>query len=276
MSDVSIRLKRLFNNGRCLDIAIDHGFFGEVTFLAGIEDMKVAVDTLVAAAPDAIQLTIGQAKLLQNNPYPNKPALVLRTDVANVYGKVIPDHLFSILLGDPVLQAVRLDAAIVVVNLFDLPGRPELKDACIRNIMTLKAQCEHYGMPLMVEPLVMKDASAGGYTSDGDLDKILSLVRQAVELGADVIKADPTDNAADYHHVVKVCGAIPVLVRGGGRVSDEELLSRTAEVLKQGAAGIVYGRNIIAHPKPAKITKALMSMLHDKTSVSEALKIISA
>ena len=276
MSDVSIRLKRLFNNGRCLDIAIDHGFFGEVSFLTGIEDMKSAVDTLVTAAPDAIQLTIGQAKLLQDNPNRNKPAFVLRTDVANVYGKVIPDHLFSILLGDPVLQAVRLDAAIVVVNLLDLPGRPELKDACIRNIMTLKAQCEHYGMPLMVEPLVMKDASAGGYTSDGELEKILPLVRQAVELGADVIKADPTDNAADYHHVVKVCGDIPVLVRGGGRVSDEELLSRTAEVLKQGAAGIVYGRNIIAHPKPAKITKALMSMLHDKTSVSEALKIISA
>lgn len=276
MSDVSIRLKRLFNNGRCLDIAIDHGFFGEVSFLAGIEDMKSAVDTLIAAAPDAIQLTIGQAKLLQNNPYPNKPALVLRTDVANVYGKIIPDHLFSILLGDPVLQAVRLDAAIVVVNLFDLPGRPELKDACIRNIMTLKAQCEHYGMPLMVEPLVMKDASAGGYTSDGDLDKILSLVRQAVELGADVIKADPTDNAADYHHIVKISGVVPVLVRGGGRVGDEELLNRTSEVLKQGAAGIVYGRNIIAHPKPAKITKALMAMLHNQVSVSEALKIISA
>ena len=98
MSDVSIRLKRLFNNGRCFDIAVDHGFFGEGTFLAGIEDMSSAVDTLIEAAPDAIQLTLGQAKLLQRHPNPHKPALVLRTDVANVYGKVIPDHLFSILL----------------------------------------------------------------------------------------------------------------------------------------------------------------------------------
>jgi fructose-bisphosphate aldolase, class I len=103
MSDVSIRLKRLFNNGRCFDIAVDHGFFGEGTFLAGIEDMQAAVNTLITAAPDAIQLTVGQAKLLQNNPNPNKPALVMRTDVANVYGKVIPDHLFSILLEEPVL-----------------------------------------------------------------------------------------------------------------------------------------------------------------------------
>lgn len=275
MSDVSIRLKRLFNSGRCFDIAVDHGFFGEGTFLAGIEEMGAAVNTLIAAAPDAIQLTIGQAKLLQNHPNPHKPALVLRTDVANVYGKVIPDHLFSILLEEPVLQAVRLDAAIVVVNLLDLPGRPELRGACIRNIMTLKAQCEHYGMPLMIEPLVMKDATAGGYTSDGELEKVVALVRQAIELGADVIKADPTDIATDYHHVIQTAGSVPVLVRGGGRVSDEELLNRTAEVLKQGAAGIVYGRNIIAHPKPAKMTQALMAMLHKGTSASDALKIAS-
>ena len=77
MSDVSIRLKRLFNNGRCLDIAIDHGFFGEVSFLTGIEDMKNAVDTLITAAPDAIQLTIGQAKLLQDNPNRNKKLLII-------------------------------------------------------------------------------------------------------------------------------------------------------------------------------------------------------
>ena len=67
-----------------------------------------------------------------------------------------------------------------------------------------------------------------------------------------------------------------MLVRGGGRVSDEELLNRTAEVLKQGAAGIVYGRNIIAHPKPAKMTQALMAMLHKGTSAQDALKIVSA
>ena len=55
----------------------------------------------------------------------------------------------------------------------------------------------------MVEPLVMKDSSAGGYTSDGALEKVVPLVRQAIELVADVIKADPTDSAADYHHVIQ-------------------------------------------------------------------------
>ena len=87
MSDASIRLSRLFNKGRCLDIAVDHGFFGEGSFLAGIEDMDAAIKTLVNAAPDAIQLTIGQARKLQNVDQKDRPSLVLRTDVANIYGK---------------------------------------------------------------------------------------------------------------------------------------------------------------------------------------------
>lgn len=272
MSDTAIRLSRLFDKGRCLDIAIDHGFFGESAFLSGIEDLNAAVKTLVDASPDAIQLTIGQARLLQEVDSPRRPALVLRTDVANVYGKVLPSHMFSLLISDPVLTAVRLDAAIVVVNLFDLPERPEVKEACIKNIQTLRAQCDHYNMPLMVEPLVMKDAVTGGYASDGEVEKIVPLVRQAVELGADVIKADPTDNPSDYKSVIQIAGRVPVLVRGGGRVSDEILLARTFEVLKMGAAGIVYGRNIIQHPSPAKMTKALMAMLHENATVQSAME----
>lgn len=274
MSDASIRLSRLFNKGRCLDIAVDHGFFGEGSFLSGIEDMDAAIKTLVNAAPDAIQLTIGQARKLQNIDQKDRPSLVLRTDVANIYGKKLPDHMFSISIEDPVLTAVRLDAAIVVVNLLDLPSRPEMLEACIRNIVKLRAQCDYYGMPLMVEPLVMKETNGGGYASDGAPEKVIPLVRQAVELGADVIKADPTDDPKDYVHVIKTAGNVPVLVRGGGRVPDEELLNRTQEVLNMGAAGIVYGRNIIQHATPDKMTRALMSMLHEGASVQSALAIL--
>jgi hypothetical protein len=39
----------------------------------------------------------------------------------------------------------------------------------------------------MVEALVMKpEEEGGGYRVDGDIDKIMPLVRQAVELGADL------------------------------------------------------------------------------------------
>ena len=151
-------------------------------------------------------------------PVRGKPALVLRTDVANVYGTQLPRSLFSRLIEEPVLQAVQLDAACVVVNLFRIPDQPEVSDQCIQNILHLRPLCTRYGMPLMIEPLVFRpNAAAGGYMVDGDPQKIIPLVRQAVELGADIIKADPTDDVSVYHRVVEIAGGIPVLVRGGGK-----------------------------------------------------------
>jgi class I fructose-bisphosphate aldolase len=272
------RLNRLFNpdSGRALDVAVDHGFFGEPSFLTGIEDMDSVMATLVGANPDAVQLTLGQARTLQSFPGKYKPALVLRTDVANVYGNPLDDHIFSHHLPHAIEEAVRLDAVAVCANLMHLPGRPEIREANIRSIMALRKEATRYAMPLMIEPLVMQDnaAAGGGYMVDGDTDKIVTLVRQAKELGADLIKADPTDNVADYSKVITVAGDVPVLVRGGGRVDDRTLLERTVAVLDQGARGIVYGRNIIQHPNPAGITAALMAVLHRAASVDDALAMV--
>ncbi len=269
----SARLNRLFHpkSGRCFDVAIDHGFFNEHSFLAGIEDIERAVATLVAAAPDAIQLTVGQAPLLQALPGRQKPALVLRTDVANVYGKELPRRLFSRMIHAPVEQALRLDAASVVVNLFAIPNQPEVADQCIENVLRIKPDCDRYSMPLMIEPLVFRsNEQAGGYMVDGDLRRILPLVRQAVELGADIIKADPTDDLTEYHKVIEIAGRIPVLVRGGGKAADEEILQRTEALMQQGAAGIVYGRNVIQHQNPPGMTRALLAIVHDGANAKQA------
>ena len=270
------RMNRFFAaDGRCFNVAIDHGFFGETAFLNGIEDAQAAVDTVSAAGPDAMQLSPGQAPLLQSQPGPDKPALVLRTDIANIYGQDLPDVLFSHLIEDAVGTAVRLDAAALCVNLFDLEGRPEIHEACVVNVTRLVADAKAAGMPVMVEPLVMRQSDRG-YTSNGDTDRIRTLVRQAVELGADVIKADPTDDPAEYHRVIEAAGRVPVLVRGGGRVDDQTLLERTFAVMQQGARGIVYGRNVVQHPNPRGITQALMAVVHDGASPDDAAHVLDA
>ncbi len=273
------RLNRMFNekSGRCFDVAVDHGFFNQPGFLTGIESMPKVINTLVDANPDAIQMSIGQAKHLQSIKGKSKPALVLRTDVANVYAKELPEVAFSAMLEECMLQAVQVDAACVCINLFQIPGAPEVHAQCIDNILALKPQSDYYNMPMMIEPLVFRpNHEAGGYMVDGDTAKIMHLVRQAVELGADVIKADPTDDPSDYHKVVEVAGGTPVLVRGGGKVSDEVILKRTKALLEQGVDGIVYGRNVIQHENPAGITRALMAMLHEDASVEDALKRVAS
>ena len=78
-----------------------------------------------------------------------------------------------------------------------------------------------------------------------------------------------------YHQVVQTTGDVPVLVRGGGKAPEVEILKRTEALLQQGAAGIVYGRNIIQHPQPAKITRALMAVVHEGMTAEQALALLA-
>ena len=67
-SSHKVRLNRfLAADGRCLDVAIDHGVFNEHAFLDGLEDLPAVVRSLVEAGPDAIQMNIGQADVLLEN-----------------------------------------------------------------------------------------------------------------------------------------------------------------------------------------------------------------
>ena len=270
--DKTARLNRLLSNGRCLDIALDHGVCNEPSFLNGLEDMPQVMDKLVAAGPDAIQLNYGQSDLLQDRPGRNKPALVMRIDMGNPYNATAHRVMWAVLQNehDPVLPAVQRDAACVVVNLFMLPNEPDLFRQCVANIARVRADCDRYGMPLMIEPLVMRPHSdQGGYMVDGDAEKIVTLVRLAREMGADIIKADPTADAEEFHRVVEAARC-PVLVRGGGREDLRQVFARSRTLLDQGAVGMVYGRNVYQHKSPQAVVKALMAMIHNRASAEEA------
>lgn len=269
------RMNRLFRNGGCLDVAVDHGVCNEPSFLAGLEDMGRVVDMLVAAGPDAIQMSYGQADLLQSRPGPGKPALVMRLDMGNPYNAVRHRTMWCELQyhDDPVLPAVAMDAACVVVNLFMLPDEPDLFRQCVANIARVRDGCTRYGMPLMIEPLVMlPNAVRGGYQVDGDAEKIVTLVRLAAEMGADVIKADPTTDPEDFHRVVEAA-RVPVLARGGGKEDLRVVLEKSARLVAQGAKGLVYGRNIYQHADPGAVVAALMAIIHEGADGAAAWEV---
>ena len=46
--------------------------------------------------------------------------------------------------------------------------------------------------------------------------------------------------------------------------------------MKQGARGIVYGRNIIQHADPGGMTRALMAVVHDGADPAAAAKMIGS
>ena len=57
-------MNRLFTqNGKCLQVALDHGVANEASVLAGIENMRQVVGAVAAANPDAILLDRGASPL---------------------------------------------------------------------------------------------------------------------------------------------------------------------------------------------------------------------
>ena len=258
------RLNRLFGaDGRCAILSFDHGLFGEPSWLTGLWDLPDILRTHAAAGPDGMTLPTGGARLLQAIPDRHKPALLLRADTTNAYLGTHPQLVYDLPLAQIVQRAVMLDAVCVVSSLLTFPGHEQLTRDCCVNVDALRSQCDAVGMPLMIEILAMTD-NAGVPLVETSVAAIAPLVRLAMELGADVIKADPTEPVEDFAKLVDVAAGIPVLASGGIKASDSEVLARTAALMKAGASGIAYGRNVMWAARPTAMTRALVEIVHAK------------
>jgi DhnA family fructose-bisphosphate aldolase class Ia len=78
----------------------------------------------------------------------------------------------------------------------------------------------------------------------------------------------------DFGQIVEIASRVPVLVRGGGSVPPRELLERTRFAIDSGASGVVYGRNIVQHPTPAKFIQSIRAIVHENASVDEAMLVL--
>ena len=266
----------MFNkdSGKCINIALDLGIFGMRSFAKGIENLATALPEILAGQPDAIQLNPGGLKIFNSLKIETNIAIALRLDVTNVYEAREIEHPWNTANVATLRDAFDKRVSCVVLNLLNLDDNARLQEQCIQNIQLIGAKCRDENIPLMVEPLVMTAKAGSGSSSLGDVDKIAALVRQAVELGADLIKVDPTSPMQDFNQVVEIASGVPVLVRGGGQVTPRELLERTHIAMRSGASGVVYGRNVVQHPTPSIFIKSIRAIVHENASVDEAMLLL--
>ena len=273
---LSKQAEKMFHptSGRCINIAMDLGVFGARSFSNGIENLPGALATISAAGPDVIQVNPGGFRSLKDSGLADNQIVALRLDVTNVYEARVVEKAWDTAHPNTLADAEHPAVGCVVLNLLELDNNAALQEQCISNIQEIGALARARGISLMVEPLVMTTNPEGGSSSVSDPEKIATLVRQAVELGADIIKVDPVEPMERFSEVVEIAYPIPVLVRGGGKVTTRELLERTRTAVEVGAKGIVYGRNVVQHPDPASLIAALQAIVHENKSVDEALALV--
>ncbi|MQA74138.1 MAG: fructose-bisphosphate aldolase [Solirubrobacterales bacterium] len=156
-------------------------------------------------------------------------------------------------------DAVRLGADAVGYTLY--VGSPR-QDADLHQLKGVREECDRYGMPLVVWAYprgAALDEKGGQHT----FYAIDYAARMAMEMGADVVKLnlpkiDPEKDRlapAPYNElevsqeeavgqVVASAGRSLVVLSGGSRISDEQLLEQTRYIMQAGGSGVIYGRNV--------------------------------
>ena len=206
--------------------------------LAGIEDMEQR-DRRRSSTPARTRSSsrVGQADLLQRHPGRDKPALVLRIDVANIYGEQPPRRARGrLVIDDPVGHAVRLDAACVVRQ----PARrPRRRTACAATASRTSAAARrvrprrHAADGRAARRSSRRAPAATASTATSTASSASSARRSSSAPTSSRPTRPttcPTTTASSPRRARARC-----CVRGGGRVTDKEILERTHTVLEQGA-----------------------------------------
>jgi class I fructose-bisphosphate aldolase len=245
-------------NGMALILPIDHGLeHGPKDFFANPEslDPEYQLKLVEKGGFSAIVFHVGLAsKYLKE--YAGKVPLILKLN-----GKTsIPSDVqaFSPQTAS-VEDAVRLGADAVGYTLY--VGSPAQGKDFIQ-FAKIREEAERFGMPLIVWAYPRGEAveAKGGRDS---LYAVDYAARVANELGADMVKINVPEYAKDKSHlypkpydalqlgmeknlekVIRSAGKTFVLVSGGAKISDEELLQRVRMSLEAGATGLVFGRNL--------------------------------
>ena len=90
--------------------------------------------------------------------------------------------------------------------------------------------------------------------------------------GADLLKIHYTGDAAGFRQILSTL-FVPVVILGGPARGDlRGVLADVQGALEAGARGVAIGRNIWAHPTPARVIAAMSVIIHGNGTVNEAMR----
>jgi DhnA family fructose-bisphosphate aldolase class Ia len=95
-------------------------------------------------------------------------------------------------------------------------------------------------------------------------------VRLCAELGADVVKTNWPGDENAFARLVEATSGVPVVLAGGSRLEDRELLTRMERAMAAGGIGCSVGRNIFMHHSPRAITRALSRVIRERWTADKA------
>lgn len=265
MTHSNIRLNRFLdpNTQRTVIIPMDHGISEGA--IEGLVHFSQTIQKIVNGGANAIVGHIGMAKQLP------KVQMKQTSFLMHLSGstKLNPIDTNDKVMVNSVENAIRngADGISVHVNVGSDTESDQLRDFGV-----VIEECQKYNMPL----LAMMYPRGEGLTADPMSEEMVSFaVRLGSEMGADIVKSYYTGTPDSFARVVE-SSLVPVVIAGGSKGSDKEMLEKVHGVIQAGGAGVSLGRNAFAHDHPEKFVAAIVEIVHGNASVESAYKTLTS
>lgn len=242
---------RLLTKGKCLFLAYDQGLeHGPEDFNEKNVDPSFVINLARTGKFNAFICQKGIAESYKNEIKKSKVPLILKLN-----GKT------NLSKGEPlstqlctVSEAITLGASAVGYTIY-IGSQHEA--TMFAQFEKIEREAHAKGLPVIAW-IYPRGASLKG-RSEHEL--LAYATRTALELGADMTKVHWNGNAKDLQWAIKAAGKCKVIVAGGLKTSEKELLIQIKTALRAGATGCAIGRNIWQNKNPLEITKKIQKVI---------------
>jgi fructose-bisphosphate aldolase/2-amino-3,7-dideoxy-D-threo-hept-6-ulosonate synthase len=253
------RLARIGTGGRYLVVPMDHGL--TLGAVEGLVDLGSTVEAVASGGADAVLTQRGVADRV--HPNVGGAGYVVHLNGSTDIGPDESDKRPTATVED----AIRAGADAVS---FHINVGSEYEPDQITQLSEVTSAAERYGLP------VLTMAYARGHDVRDDdpaafAEALGHAVRLAEEVGSDLVKTAYSGSPDTFERVVEST-SLPVLIAGGSRGTDRETLEMVRGAMDAGARGVSMGRSVFQHEDPEAITAAVAAVVHDDTTVEDALR----
>ncbi|MCJ7821381.1 MAG: hypothetical protein MUP53_09265 [Bacteroidales bacterium] len=265
MNGKELRIEKLFSKEEnAVIIAIDHGMFDGP--ISGMKDLKETAKKINQCV-DGILLSPGMLKHLRYVfNYKGAPMPIVRLNWSSVYCFHWNYNQAYTVIVQTAEEAVANGAEIVLASLTLQTGSEENDARNVEIYSRLVHQADRMGIPVIGEYF---PTHSDTLTKEQLHEQIFTGCRILSELGCDMIKTFYTYN---FKKVTESC-PVPIFGLGAEKTPRQiDALKLAYHEIRDGARGVVFGRNAIQVPNPTGFQAALCDVVKNGMSPDDAVK----
>jgi fructose-bisphosphate aldolase / 2-amino-3,7-dideoxy-D-threo-hept-6-ulosonate synthase len=252
-----IRMRKILSplTGKTLIVPIDHGMSD-----GPVEGLINVGETINLVSEEANSVIMHKGLVPSSIGKMHGAGLIVHLSAGTM---ISPDVLDKVIVTT-VEEAVALGADAISVHInIGANSTPKM----MQEVGEIGRDCKKFGMPL----IMMMYPRGEKIKDEKAVESVKLAARIGAELGADIVKTNYTGSIESFKEVVQGC-PVPVVIAGGSKGSDKEVLQMIKDAMTAGAVGVAMGRNSFQHKEPRKFLKAASLIIHNNLSVENAMK----